>query len=113
MRNLGGSFGIALVSTLIVRRAQVHQALMVGHLTPYDPAYVERLHAAQQAFSSSGPGLAELQAQGGIYSSLLEQAQLWAFVENFRLFGILCLLCIPLVFLFKRVKGRGPVAAAH
>jgi len=29
MRNIGGSFGIALVSTIIVRRAQVHQALMV------------------------------------------------------------------------------------
>ena len=43
MRNLGGSFGIALVSTIIVRRAQVHQALMVSHLTPFDAIYVERL----------------------------------------------------------------------
>jgi DHA2 family multidrug resistance protein len=111
MRNLGGSFGIAMVSTLIVRRAQVHHASMVAHLTPYDPAYVERIQAAQQAFSSSGPGLAEMQAQGAVYGSLLEQAQVWAFVENFRLFGMLCLLCIPLVFLFKKVGGRGPVSA--
>ena len=37
MRNLGGSFGIAMVSTLIVRRAQVHQALMVGHLDTIRP----------------------------------------------------------------------------
>jgi len=43
MRNLGGSFGIAFVSTIIVRRAQVHQALMVGHLTPFDPVYVGKL----------------------------------------------------------------------
>jgi MFS transporter, DHA2 family, multidrug resistance protein len=113
MRNLGGSFGIALVSTLIVRRAQVHQALMVGHLTPFDPAYVDRVQAAQQAFSASGPGLAELQAQSGIYATLLEQAKLWAFVENFRLFGLFCLLCLPLVFLFKRVRRKAAVAAAH
>ena len=112
MRNLGGSFGIALVSTIIVRRAQVHQALMVGHLTPFDPVYVERLAAATKALTpQSGPVLAQMQAHGLIYNTLLSQSSLWAFVENFRLFGFLCLLCLPLVLLFKRVKrgagGRG------
>jgi len=57
--------------------------------------------------------LAELQAQSGIYATLLEQAKLWAFVENFRLFGLFCLLCLPLVFLFKRVRRKAAVAAAH
>ena len=115
MRNLGGSFGIALVSTLIIRRAQVHQALMVGHLTPFDPVYVERLAAATQALTpQSGPVLAQMQAQGLIYGTLLSQASLWAFVENFRLFGLLCVLCLPLVLLFKRVRpGKGGVAAGH
>jgi DHA2 family multidrug resistance protein len=113
MRNLGGSLGIAMVSTLLVRRAQVHQALMVSHLTPYDPVYVERLAAAKQAFAASGPVAADLQAQSSIYASLLDQARLWAFVENFRLFGILCLVCLPLVLLFKRTRGKAPVGAAH
>ncbi len=115
MRNLGGSFGIALVSTLIVRRAQVHQALMVGHLTPFDPVYVERLAGAAQALAPlSGSVLAQSQAQGLIYETLKNQASLWAFVENFRLFGILCLCCLPLVLLFKRVKRSpaGPRSAA-
>jgi DHA2 family multidrug resistance protein len=108
MRNLGGSFGIAFVSTIIVRRAQVHQALMVGHLTPFDPVYVERLAAATKALTpQSGPVLAQAQAHGLIYSTLLGQSSLWAFVENFRMFGFLCLLCLPLVLIFKRVK-RGP-----
>ncbi len=115
MRNLGGSFGIALVSTMIIRRAQVHQALMVGHLTPFDPVYVERLAAATKALMpQSGPVLAQMQAQGLIYGTLLSQSSLWAFVENFRLFGLLCVLCLPLVFLFKRVRpGKGGVAAGH
>ncbi len=43
MRNLGGSFGIAMVTTLLARRAQVHQAIMVAHMTPYDPAYKHAL----------------------------------------------------------------------
>jgi len=102
-----------MVSTLLVRRAQVHHALMVGHLTPYDPVYMERLAAAKEAFAASGPVTSELQAQSSIYASLLDQARLWAFVENFRLFGILCLICLPLVFLFKKTGKKGPVAAAH
>ena len=115
MRNLGGSFGIALVSTIIVRRAQVHQALMVGHLTPYDPAYMQQLAAATQALTpASDPVLAQMQAQGLIYNTLLDQASLWAFVENFQLFGFLCLSCLPLVLLFKRLKpGAGGMAAGH
>jgi DHA2 family multidrug resistance protein len=52
-----------------------------------------------------------MQAQGLIYNTLLSQSSLWAFVENFRMFGFLCLLCLPLVLLFKRVK-RGPGGAA-
>src|SRR4029077_4387486 len=46
MRNLGGSFGIALVGTFLDRRAQIHQALMVAHMTPYDTAYREQWAAA-------------------------------------------------------------------
>jgi MFS transporter, DHA2 family, multidrug resistance protein len=114
MRNLGGGLGIALVSTLIIRRAQVHQALMVGHLTPFDPVYVHRLAAATQALlPHSGPVLAHAQAQGLIYATLIKQAALWAFVENFRLFGVLCACCLPLVLIFKKVKRRPMAGAGH
>jgi len=114
LRNLGGSFGIALVSTIIVRRAQVHQALMVAHLTPFDPAYVDQLAAAARLLTpQSGPVLAQAQAHGLIYELLLGQSSLWAFVENFRLFGFLCLLCLPLVLMFKRVKRSPGRAAMH
>jgi DHA2 family multidrug resistance protein len=114
MRNLGGSFGIALVSTLIVRRAQAHQALMMGHLTPFDPVYVQSLAAITRALTpQSGPVLAHAQAQGLLYGTALNQAALWAFVENFRLFGVFCLACLPLVFLFKRVRKGTSAAGGH
>ena len=113
MRNLGGSLGIAMVSTLLVRRAQVHQALMIGHLTPFDSTYLERLAAVQNALTpDSGPVLAQSQAQQLLYNSVLDQARLWAFVEDFRLFGLLCLICLPLVLIFKRVS-KPKVIAAH
>ena len=42
MRNVGGSFGIAAVTTMLARGAQLHQAMMVSHLTPYDAAFQQR-----------------------------------------------------------------------
>ncbi|HXT11127.1 MAG TPA: DHA2 family efflux MFS transporter permease subunit [Candidatus Angelobacter sp.] len=113
MRNLGGSFGIAAVTTIIARRAQVHQALMAGHMTPYDPAYRHQLAAAQHALMhSSGSWLAHQRGLELLYDSLLAQSNVWAFVENFRLFGVLCLVCVPLVLLFKHVQtGKKPIAA--
>ena len=43
MRNIGGSFGISLATTLVARGAQAHQAMMVGHLSPYDPHFQQYL----------------------------------------------------------------------
>ena len=103
MRNIGGSIGIAFVSTMIDRDAQVHQAMMVSHLTPFDAAFAQHLAAAKAAFATqTDVATATVQAHGLIYSQLVQQAKLWAFVDNFRLFGLLSLGCIPLVFLFKR-----------
>jgi DHA2 family multidrug resistance protein len=86
---------------------------MVGHMTPYDAAYTHQLAAAQHALAvSSGSWLAHQRALGMLYNTLLTQSSLWAFVENFRLFGVLCLVCLPLILLFKRVqRGQKPIAA--
>jgi hypothetical protein len=49
-----------------------------------------------------------------VYSLLDQQAHLWAFVDNFYLFGLLALAGIPLVFLFKRIATvKKPAAAGH
>jgi MFS transporter, DHA2 family, multidrug resistance protein len=105
MRNTGGSIGIAVVTTLLSRGAQVHQAAMVSHLTPYDPAFQQRV---QQL---SGPAASLQQAYGTIYGIVARQAMVMSFLDNFRLLAGLSLLCIPAVFLFKKVRAlRGAVA---
>jgi MFS transporter, DHA2 family, multidrug resistance protein len=111
VRNLGGSIGIAFVTTMLARGAQAHQALMVGHLTPTDPVFNQRLAAAHALLVRHGdPVRATSQAYSLVYNTLDHQAHLWAFVDNFRLFGLLALAGIPLIFLFKRVK-RAPARA--
>jgi MFS transporter, DHA2 family, multidrug resistance protein len=114
MRNTGGSIGIAFVTTMLARGAQTHQALMVGHLTPLDPAYNARLAAIQHGLAQHTDAVtAGHQAYGIIYNELNRQAHLWAFVDNFRLFALLAISCMPLIFLFKRVRHApaGPMGA--
>jgi DHA2 family multidrug resistance protein len=115
MRNMGGSLGIAFVTTMLARGAQAHQALMVGHLTPTDPAFAVRFAAAKNLLSHhNDPASATMQAYAAVYSLLDQQAHLWAFVDNFFLFGVLALAGIPLVFLFKRPKYmKAAATAAH
>jgi DHA2 family multidrug resistance protein len=113
MLNIGGSIGIALVTTLVARGSQAHQALMVGHLTPTDPAFRERLAAAQAMLARhSDPVTATHQAYALIYNLLNQQAHLWAFVDTFRIFGLMVLCCLPLILLFKRVK-HAPIRQAE
>ena len=114
MRNLGGGIGISAVATLLARGAQVHQVNLVSHLTPYDPQFMARLTQLQHVFGAQfDPVTAGRMANGAIYGTLLRQASLLAFVDNFRLYGFLCLLCIPLVLMFKRVRLHGGPPGAH
>jgi DHA2 family multidrug resistance protein len=105
MRNTGGSVGIAAVTTMLARGAQVHQAMMVSHLTPYDPALQQRVG------EMTARGIATQQAYAGIYGTLVRQATLMSYIDIFRVLSFLCLLCIPATLLFERVKKKpGPVA---
>ncbi len=114
MRNIGGSIGISVVTTLLSRSAQIHQAILVSHLTPYDPEFQQRLHVLQGTLTSQvGPVAAVQGAYGMIYGTLVKQATLLAFVDNFRLMSLLCLLCIPLVLPLKKVGRRSSPSALH
>jgi DHA2 family multidrug resistance protein len=115
MRNLGGSIGIAFVTTMLARGAQAHQALMVGHLANANPAFVRRFTGAQKVLGQhTDPVTATHQAYSAVYSLLDQQAHLWAFVDNFVIFGTAALAATPLIFLFKRVKQPAkPTPTAH
>ncbi|MGB6063583.1 MAG: DHA2 family efflux MFS transporter permease subunit [Desulfomonilaceae bacterium] len=114
-RNIGGSAGISAVTTMLSRGAQYHQAVLVNHLGPYDPMFRDGLAQIQELLVRlSDPHYAAQQAYGVIYGILQKQAMLLAFMDNFRILALMCLLCIPLVFLFRADKiGGRPGAAMH
>ena len=111
-RNIGGSAGIAAVTTLLARRAQFHQSVLTAHLTPYDSAYREALRqsAAVLQLHGSTPSDAALQAHGLVYGTMLRQSNMLAFEDAFWMMGMLFLLIVPLMFLMRKVGPvRGPV----
>jgi len=113
MRNTGGSVGIAIVTTLLARGAQTHQAALVSHLTPYDPAFQERIRQIGGGVAARGGALASQQAYAGIYGTLVRQATVLSYIDVFRVLSFLCLLCIPATLLFERVKKKTGAVAMH
>jgi DHA2 family multidrug resistance protein len=98
MRNIGGSIGIAITTTMLSRMGQVHQTFLTGRLTPYDPVY-------QQTVRAAGPEI----ANGLIYKGLLQQSSLLAYIDVFRFFGVVAVICVFLTVIFRRVKNAGTV----
>ena len=112
MRNIGGSVGISIVTTFLARDAQKHQAMMVARATAYDPVMQQRLHATATALTPKfGEHDALVRAYQLIYNSVLGQAQLWSFVDNFRWVALITVVCAFAVLFFRKVKATGVVAA--
>src|SRR3984893_1492958 len=117
LRNLGGSVGISTITTLVSRSAQTHQALLVGQMSQYNPVFNAQLAKIQGALTPQiGSTAAHEQSYGLMYQTLQQQASLLSYLDQFRTLVIVCLLCAPLVFLFKRPKRAAvprDLAAAH
>ncbi len=110
MRQLGGSFGIALVTTFIQKRAWTHRVNLLSHVSVYDPAVRERLSAVTGGLMSRGSDFyqAQRQAYAAIEGAVVRQTFLLTYMDAFRVVGIFFLCCIPLLLLFKRRKGPAP-----
>ncbi len=112
-RNLGGSFGIAIATTYLTRSAQIHQNILVQHLTPYNPLFINRLHGITGSLLSrtGDPVRAQQMAHGLLYGELIRQSTMLAYLDVFRLLAWLLLFIMPCLFLMKTVKpGQGPTA---
>jgi len=112
-RNLGGSVGISLVTTMLSRRGQVHQSYMAAHTSKYDPAFQSAVAGIAQSLKASGVQAAQAtqMAYDRIYGSMQAQASMLAYLDTIWLFAILAGLMVPLAFLMRRAKpGTGPAA---
>jgi MFS transporter, DHA2 family, multidrug resistance protein len=113
-RNVGGSIGISVAQTLLVRRADVHQNEIINSVPITGQQFQNSLGNAQRALTNPFGSVNTLHpAQATLYQQLGRQASIWAFVDVFRWLSLLCFFCVGLVWLFRKVKpGKAP-AGAH
>ncbi|MBU6468555.1 MAG: DHA2 family efflux MFS transporter permease subunit [Betaproteobacteria bacterium] len=103
-RNLGGSFGIALVQTWLSEGSQKHLTYLVGHLDPYRTLYQDSVKHIEQLITHFGLMSSNLNqtAQQLLFNEAYQQAELLAFLDNFRTLAWLFIAMIPAVFLLKK-----------
>jgi len=116
MRNMGSSVGTSLVTTLIARRSQFHQARLVQNVRVDNPNFVNSANGLAQHLANSGVGKHEAQitAYARIYQSLQAQAASLAYIDTFMVLcvGAAIMFCLAFV-LKKNDPGAGGVRVAE
>ncbi len=117
MRQLGGSFGVALISTFVSRQTQVHRNTLISHISASDPAVQQRISMLAAGFHSRGADslTARQTAYAVLDGSVTTQATLLSYMDVFLWVGIMFLIFVPVVLLFiKNAKNKVSLAdAAH
>jgi MFS transporter, DHA2 family, multidrug resistance protein len=114
MRNLGGSVGTALLSTMITQREQFHDFRIGERVTPYNP-YVQQYlsnQSAQNLAHSGDPAGALQQAYRMLQSSIQLNSFVMAYSECFLVLGIILLVGSAAIWFCKKTRATGG-AAAH
>jgi DHA2 family multidrug resistance protein len=111
-RQLGGSFGIAGISTLLIRYTAQNRANLVAHVSMFDPASVARIEMITRGLMAKGADFwtAQKQALALVDQQLMGQASVMAYSRIYELSAFLILLLIPLLLLVRKTRGA---AAAH
>jgi DHA2 family multidrug resistance protein len=114
-RNWGGSFGIAFVTTMLERRTQYHQSVLVSNLTSADASVRQFVSTSSHFLVTRGSSTPDAihQAYGLVGSTLTQQATMLAFMDCFHLLGVVVLAGLPLAFLIRHFEIGKPGGAAH
>ncbi|MEG3440344.1 DHA2 family efflux MFS transporter permease subunit [Pannus brasiliensis CCIBt3594] len=103
-RQLGGSFGVAILATLLEQREAFHGAVLAAAVTPYNLATQQRIAALTQLFQSRGMDAitARQQALASLEQLIRTQAAVLSFADIFRIVSAVFIVTLPLLFLLGR-----------
>lgn len=114
LRNLGGSFGVAISTTILAQRAQFHQTFLVEGVTPYSAAFQIRYEQLLQWLQMHRPDLANpTTTLAIIYRELQRQASILAFNDTFWLLACATACLIPLTLFFRRRDAASLPTEVH
>jgi DHA2 family multidrug resistance protein len=114
-RQLGGSFGIAIITTYLQSRTALHRADLVANTYASNPAFVERFQGALAHFMSLG--FSYIKAQAAAYAALDQavtaQALMLSYNDAWMLILKSFLLTAPAILVLRRPRGRAAMGDAH
>jgi MFS transporter, DHA2 family, multidrug resistance protein len=118
MRQLGGSFGIAAITTFMSSRIMQHRSDLVNNLDINNPVVQNRVNNLQHTFMNKGqaPNIALQSAYKLLDLSVTKQATVLSYMDVFLYIGIMFLICIPFIMMVKSNKLAPKAAvseAAH
>jgi MFS transporter, DHA2 family, multidrug resistance protein len=115
LRNIGGSIGISIATTSLVRRAAAHQTYLVAHLSSTSAELQQRAGMLSGYLGRQmGPPGARPGAFGMLYGLVEQQASLLAYVDIFRWTAVLAFFCAIATWLFKKQpRHAAPPPGAH
>src|SRR6202048_172928 len=114
-RNIGASVGIATVTALLQSRTQFHQAKLMEHVNKMNPAFMNMTNGTAMKLVSRGSSLSQAaaQAQGMVYGLVQRQAAMLAFLDNFKILGIVFFAVIPILLLMKKPRASAGGVPVH
>jgi len=113
VRQMGGSIGIALITTFITRRTVFHYARLAENLDFTNPLAQDRVRMFTSYFMSLGndASVATQRAYAMIAGTVSKQATFLTYKDMFVYIGLFFLLLIPLLLMFRTKKTEA--AGAH
>jgi DHA2 family multidrug resistance protein len=111
LRNMGGSLGVAFVSTMLARRAQFHQNRIFENLNPFDPEYLLRLEEMRRTLALKLGDFADntYLAEGVLHAHLQREAAGMAFNDAFYAQTLLFLGLVLILWIMRKPPVRGDV----
>ncbi|CAL1519288.1 DHA2 family efflux MFS transporter permease subunit [Chitinophaga sp. MM2321] len=108
MRQLGGSFGVALITTFMTRQNMFYRNDLVGKLDINNPDVINRVNGLQHSFIAKGmdPQTALSSGYKVLDFSVTKQAAAMSYMDVFLYLGLMFLICIPFVLLVKGNKQK-------
>ncbi|SDS25721.1 MFS transporter, DHA2 family, multidrug resistance protein [Gillisia sp. Hel1_33_143] len=115
MRQLGGSFGIAIITTMIARLSQQHRVDLIPNIDAMKFSVQQRISGLQQMFMSKGFSANESLARAYqvLDGSVTLQSTVLSYMDIFLYLGLLFLVCVPFVLLIKKGAGKVDTSGMH
>ncbi len=107
MRQLGGSFGIAIITTFMAHQNIVHRSALLSHMASDNPIVQQRVSGIEHSYIAKGmaPDIALKSAYQAMDYAVMKQASVLSYMDVFLYLGLMFLACIPFVLMVKSKKA--------